>query len=101
MHVLGEIAADPPLGLQWTQPGVDNLVGDRSLRHPPESERQAAQCVHTQGLCQEEGSTRHLDADLCGPSRQTGREVLEGFAGSEHQSRDALRIRASSDLKNA
>jgi len=57
--------------------------------------------VHAQGLCQEEGSARHLDADLCGPSGQTGREVLEGFAGSEHQSRDALRIAASGELKNS
>src|SRR5713226_432682 len=101
LHVLGEIAADPPLGLQWAQPGVDNLIGNRSLRHPAKGERQAAQGVHAQELRHEEGSSRYLDTDLCGPSGQTRWEVLEGFAGSEHQSRDALRIQASSELKNA
>src|SRR5260370_28698978 len=88
LHVLGEIAADPPLGLQWAQPGVDNLIGNRSLRHPAKGERQAAQGVHAQEVRPEEGSSRHLDTDLCEPSAQTTPGLLEGFSRSEHPSRD-------------
>ncbi len=101
MHVFAQIAANSPLGLRWTQPGVDQLSGNGSLCHPPKGERQAAERVPVQGLSQQEVARWQLDAKLCSSSRQTGREVLKGFAGRDHESRDALRIQARGELKMA
>src|SRR6266516_5255146 len=98
-HVLGEIAPDLSLSQHWTQPGVGHSVGNWSLRHPPKSKRQAAQRPQAHRLGEGVQTSRKPGCEHYGASGQTGREVLEGFAGGDHQPRYALRMFAGGELE--